>query len=297
MKKIFTFLLAAVFAVSALVAEIPNEEITTVNFDPDQITHLDINFAAGNVKIQNAVRNDILVTITREYDAPSVSTKIEKGTLSIKTKILSSYKKKIDIVVEIPFGKNLGQTKVTCVSANTTIKGINTKELFITTATGKVNIENCRLPGNIKIGGASGKISMKDSLPDYLSISAVNGEIELTDITSKLVKTEVAGGKIITHSLKTEAFEAQSMNGMIEMDFEEMISKDSWVKTSGGSIGLTFPTGKGYKAVVSSLNGQFVDNNTYVTASACENLVSSYKEGEPEIKINTKSGKITISSR
>lgn len=297
MKKILSFLLAIVFAVSAFAAEIPNEEVTTINFNPDQIDHLEINFSAGNIKIQNAVRNDILVTITKEYDAPSVSTKIDKGTLSIKTKILSNYKKKISILVEIPFGKNLGQTKVTCVSANTSIKGINTKELLITTATGKVTIENCRLPGNVKIGGASGKISLKDSLADYLSISAVNGEIELSEITSKLVKTEVANGKILCNDLKTEGFEAQSMNGVINLDFAEMISKDSWVKSNGGDISLTFPTGKGYKAVVSSINGQFLDNNTYITATSCEDLISSYKDGEPEIKINTKSGKVTISSR
>lgn len=299
MKKLLTFLFAALFTVSAFAATltVSSEETITYNFEPDQIKHLDVNFSAGKVSVVTAKTNTVNVIISKEPDAPSPSAKIEDSTLIVKTKILSNYKKKIDIKIEIPYGKNLGQTKITCVSANTLLKGINTKELNITTATGKVTVENCRLPGNVKIGGASGKISISETLADYLSVSAVNGEIELTDVTSKLIKSEVAGGKILGNSLNTEAFQAQSMNGLIQMDFAEMISNDSWVKTTLGDVSLTFPTGKGYKAVVSSLNGQFVDNNTYVTASACEDLVSSYKDGKPEIKLNTKSGKITISSR
>ena len=124
MKKLISIILTALLLGTALFAEIPDEEITTMNFNPDQISKLDINFAAGNVKVQAVKTNEITVTVTREYDAPAATTKIEKGTLSIKTKLFSNYKKKIDVLVDIPFGKEFEEIKTTCVSANSTNKNM-----------------------------------------------------------------------------------------------------------------------------------------------------------------------------
>lgn len=304
MKKFLVLLTTAVLTFSALTAapaknaasKIPDEEITTANFNPDQISCLEVNFAAGNVKIQEAVRNDIQVTVTRDYDAPSATTKIEKGTLSIKTKLLSSYKKKIDILVEVPYGKEFDEIKITCVSANSSIKKIDSKNITVTSGGGKVSVNNCKVSDHLKISGAGGQVSVEDSKVFYLTVSTVGGTTYLDDVTTSLVRTESANGNMILKNMKAKAFESQSASGSFEAQFETMPEKTCKVKTGSGDISLTFPKGKGYKAVVSSLNGQFVDSNTSVTAAQCEDLVSQFKNGETEIQISTKSGKASIKS-
>lgn len=296
MKKLISIILSALLLGTALFAEIPDEEITTMNFNPDQISKLDINFAAGNVKVQAVKTNEITVTVTREYDAPAATTKIEKGTLSIKTKLFSNYKKKIDVLVEIPFGKEFEEIKTTCVSANSTIKNIDSKNITITSGGGKVKIENCNVSDHLKISGAGGQLSVEDSKVFYLTVSSVGGTTYIDDVTTSLVRTESANGNIILKNMKAKAFESQSASGSFEAQFETMPVKASWVKTSSGNIDLVFPKGAGYKAIINSLNGQFIDNNTSVTAASCEDLISQFKNGEVEIKLSTKSGKATITS-
>lgn len=296
MKKLISIFLSALLLGTSLFAEIPDEEITTMNFNPDQISKLDINFAAGNVKVQAVKTNEITVTVTRDYDAPAATTKVEKGTLSIKTKLFSNYKKKIDILVEVPFGKEFEDIKTTCVTANSTIKNIDSKDITITSGGGKIAIENCNVSDHLKISGASGQISVEDSKVFFLTVSFVGGTTYMDGVTTSLVRTESANGNIILKNMKAKAFESQSASGSFEAQFETMPVKASWIKTSSGNIDIQFPKGEGYKAVINSLNGQFVDNNTSVTAASCEDLISQYKNGEVEIKLNTKSGKATIKS-
>lgn len=298
MKRLITFLLSTAFLAASLFAadSIPLQTIS-YSFEPEQIKHLDVNFAAGKIQILQAVTNTINVTVTKDYDAPSPTAKIDKETLSIKTSKFSSYKKPIDILVEVPYGKNFGEVKVVCVSANTYLKYLNAKQILVTTLSGLVNVQDCTVNGILKVGSASGKTSLNDSKITNTTLSSVGGEIVLQNITSSLIQTETMSGIISLNQVKTKAFESQSSNGVFEAQFDEMISEDSWAKTKNGTISLVFPKDCAYKAVVNSMNGQFIDNNTAVTAAQCENLASVYNKGTVEILLDIKNGKASISSK
>lgn len=298
MKRLISFLLTTTFMVWSLFgAELVPEEKLSYSFEPDQVKHLDVNFSAGKIQIVEAVTNSINISVTKDYDAPSPTCKIDKGTLSVKTSKLSSIKKKIDILIEIPFGKNFGEIKVTTVSANTYLKNLNAKQILVTTLSGIVSVKNCEVTGFVKVGSASGQTSFEESTISNLTLSAISGEINLDNVTSTLVQAETMSGPIIFKNSKTEGFEIQSPNGKIEVQLNEMFKNPSWVKTGNGSIDLVFPEKTGYKAIVNSTNGQFIDNNTFVTAAQCENLESVYNNGTAEILINLKNGKASISSK
>lgn len=282
---------------SLFAAELVPEEKLSYSFEPDQVKHLDVNFSAGKVQILEAVTNTINISITKDYDAPSPTCKIDKGTLSVKTSKLSSIKKKIDIVVEIPYGKNLGEIKITTVSANAYLKNLNARQILVTTLSGIVSVKNCEINGLVKVGSASGKTSLEESKISTLTLSAIGGEISLDNIESTLIQAETMSGPILLKNSKTEGFEFQSPNGIIEVQLNEMIKNPSWAKTGNGTINLVFPEKAGYKAIVNSTNGQFIDNNTFVTAAQCENLESVYNNGTTEILISVKTGKATISSK
>ncbi|MCQ2574154.1 MAG: DUF4097 domain-containing protein [Treponema sp.] len=297
MKKIISFLSVLSFFLSALFAvDLVPEEKITYSFKPEQVQNLEVNFSAGKLSVQEAFTSDITVTITKDYDAPSPTAKIDKGTLVIKTKLLSSYKKQVSILIEIPFGKKLEDIKLTSVSANIFLKNLNAKIITTTTASGMTQVEKCNISSHLKIGAASGKVSVSGIKGNNVTISTVNGIIDLEDLSAKLCRTETANGRISCKKIKTDGFEAQTMNGSIEYQFDKMIENDSWVKTTSGTIDLVFPKGKGYKAIVTTQSGEFIDKNTNITGVQCEDLESRYKNGNVEIKINTKSGNINIDS-
>ena len=299
-KTIFTLLFFAItsFLSSSLFAEsIVPEEKLSYTFKSDQVQNLDVNFAAGKVILQESLTGDININITKDYDAPSPTAKIDKGTLVVKTTLLSSYKKKISIVIEIPYGKKLENIQLTCVSANSTLKRIEADNINITSASGYVQIDKCKISDHLKIGGGAGSLSIKNTEANYITVSSVSGETEITACSCKLLRTETVSGKVVYSKLKTDSFEAQGLSGTLEAQFDKMIEEDSWIKTGTGTVNIVFPKGKGYKAVVSSLSGQFIDQNTNVTGVQCDDLISQYKNGNVEIKINTKTGSVSISSQ
>lgn len=291
MKKILTLIFAALMVTSAAFAE-----TQTYSFLPAQIKNLDVNFAAGNVTVKTDYTDHIEIIITKEIDVSAPTVKLDKDTLSIKTKILSSFKKEQDIEICVPTGLKLNDVKIVSMSANSYIENAEINNLTVTTTGGLIKIKNSKIYGLAKLAGASGKYSAKNSEITNLVCSAVNGEITVEDCRTGLVQLEAANGKINLFNAVTENFEIQAMGGPVTVQLKEMITKNSYVKTTSGTVDITVPKDAAYKAVVTSLNGSFIDNNTFVTAAQCDALESSYKGGTVEIKLNTKSGKMTLSS-
>lgn len=291
MKKIFLFVMTAFLFCSAAFAE-----TQTYSFLPAQIKNLDINFAAGNVTVKTDFTDHIDIVITKEIDVSAPTVKLDKDTLSIKTKILSSFKKEQDIEICIPTGLKLNDVKIISMSANSYIEDAEINNLTITTTSGLIKIKNSKIYGLAKLAGASGKYSAKNSNITNLVCSAVNGEISIEDCNTGLTQLEAANGRISLLNTVTENFEIQTMGGAVTVQLKEMITKNSFAKTTSGTIDITVPKDSAYKAVVTTLNGSFIDNNTFVTAAQCDGLESSYKGGTVEIKLNTKSGKMTLSS-
>lgn len=291
MKKILSFIFSALLICSALFAE-----TQVYSFLPAQIKNLDINFAAGNVTVKTDFTDHIDIVITKEIDVSAPTVKLDKDTLSIKTKILSSFKKEQDIEICIPTGLKLNDVKIISMSANSYIEDAEINNLTITTTSGLIKIKNSKIYGLAKLAGASGKYSAKNSNITNLVCSAVNGEISIEDCNTGLTQLEAANGRISLLNTVTENFEIQTMGGAVTVQLKEMITKNSFAKTTSGTIDITVPKDSAYKAVVTTLNGSFIDNNTFVTAAQCDGLESSYKGGTVEIKLNTKSGKMTLSS-
>lgn len=291
MKKILSFIFSAFLFCSAAFAE-----TQVYSFLPAQIKNLDINFAAGNVTVKTDFTDHIDIVITKEIDVSAPTVKLDKDTLSIKTKILSSFKKEQDIEICIPTGLKLNDVKIISMSANSYIEDAEINNLTITTTSGLIKIKNSKIYGLAKLAGASGKYSAKNSNITNLVCSAVNGEISIEDCNTGLTQLEAANGRISLLNTVTENFEIQTMGGAVTVQLKEMITKNSFAKTTSGTIDITVPKDSAYKAVVTTLNGSFIDNNTFVTAAQCDGLESSYKGGTVEIKLNTKSGKMTLSS-
>jgi len=299
MKKLISLLFTTLFLISSVFAAdstVPEEKLN-YSFIPDQVQSLDVNFSAGKVTIRETRTNEINITITKDYDAPAVNAKINKGVLSVKTGLFSNYSKKLSILIEVPVGKVFDEINVTVFTAATYLKGVEAKDVNVTSGGGLVNVENSQISGHMKIAGASGNLSVENTKAFWVTLSAVAGEVNVNKVDSALVRAETANGKIIFQDVDVRKFEIQSMNGSVEAQFEKMPQQDSFVKTNTGNIDLLFPKGKGYKAVATTLNGQFIDNNTNITGAQCDGLVSQFKKGEVEIKVTTRNGKATISSK
>lgn len=291
MKKIAALILTGLLACSALFAE-----TQVYSFLPAQIKNIDVNFAAGNVTVKTDFTDHINITITKEIDASAPTVKLDKDTLSIKTKLLSSFKKEQDIEICVPTGLKLNDIKFVCVSANSYVEDIEANNVSINTTSGLIKIKNSKIYGTTKLAGASGKITVKDSEISTLSASTVSGEISFDETKTGLVQMETVNGKLNLQNAVTESFELQTMSGAIEILLKEIMTKNSFAKSTGGSINLVVPKNTPYNAVVTTLNGSFIDNNTFVTAAQCDELISTYQKGTVDIKLNTKSGKITIGS-
>lgn len=291
MKKLTALILTAILTCSALFAE-----TQTYSFLPAQIKNIDVNFAAGNVTVKTDFTDHINITITKEVDASAPTVKLEKDTLTIKTKLLSSFKKEQDIEICVPTGLKLNDIKFVCVSANSYVEEIEANNVSINSTSGLIKIKNSKIYGTAKLAGASGKITVKDSEISTLTSSAVSAEISYDGTKTGLAQMETINGKLNLTNAVTDVFELQTMGGAIEIQLNEIMTKNSSVKSSSGNINLVVPKNAPYNAVVTTLNGSFIDNNTFVTAAQCEELLSTYQNGTVEIKMNTKSGKITVGS-
>lgn len=295
MKKIISFLLLTLLSASFIFSQ--ELDTNTYSFMPAQIRNINVNFAAGNVTVKTGFSDMVTVEVKKEPDASAPNVKMDGNILSVKTKLFSSFKKEQQIEITLPSGLELDSITLISASANNYVESVKAKTLEITTASGLVKIIDSNFSDFIKVGGASGKVSVSNTEAGTMVLSAVSGEILVEKSKSKSLKTEAVNGQLYIKDSKTDSFEAQCVSGNINIQLDKMITENSSVKTTGGNIFLTLPKGKGYKAIVNSTNGQFVDNNTSVCAAQCEDLISQYKNGDVEIALSTIRGKIVISAK
>lgn len=295
MKKLFitAALLVSVFtAFASGMREVVNE-----TYLPAQVKKIEVNFASGKATFKTSHSNQIQVVILGEEGGTIPTVAVSAGTLSIKTKLLSNFKKKHEIQITVPSGIEFENISLITASAAVGFDGIRSDSVDLTTTSGTVNMKNCDFAKYMKINGASGKISLSDIKTKGLTTSAVSGEVSLSNTRSDFIRIEAVSGKINCEKTDTGMFEIQCVSGKIDLDLVKMVSSDSFAKNTSGTISLTVPKNSAYSAKINTTTGNFTDGITGISASNCDDLISSNKKGGPTLKLSSLSGNISISSR
>lgn len=293
MKKILLALSFSFLSVFAFAAT--KVDLLSKRFLPSLIQNVDANFTSGSITLKADFVEHVSVEISGDEGAAKPTVKLTNGTLTVKTPLFSSPKKRHYITIKVPYGLELNNISIVNAAANSSISNISAESLNITTASGKMDITDSVFKDYIKLAGASGKISLSNVESPNLTSSCVSGQVTAEKCITNAFRMETTSGKLDLQNIQASFFEIQATSGEINLSLDKMISESSFARSNSGKINLTFPENSGYTVTVNTISGNFTDENTSLSASHCVDLVSSFGDGAVPVKLNSISGSITIS--
>lgn len=175
-----------------------------------------------------------------------------------------------ELTVQIPRGYVLDDMKIDAVSSPVRITGTAVSTLGIDTTSGAVTVSHI-VSDSVNINTVSGKIELRDAEVKDVDFDSVSGSQNFTGVCEKI------------HS--------NSVSGEVNIICTRML-KDAFIDTVSGAIAIYLPENAGFKVRWDSVSGRFNCDFpiTYQSNSA------TYGDGSASIRINTVSGRMSISS-
>ena len=219
------------------------------------ISEMDINWIAGNVKIE--VWEKDTIEFSENYTGNSQSDKmryyVDDGKLIIQYReggrLINNSLKGKQLTIKVPKGKIFDDFEIDSVSSDINIRGVVGRELSIDNVSGEIDIEDVEF--------------------DRTSINSVSGSIDVMGKLSAVDCEAVSGRIVIESSICPDRVDFQSVSG---------------------SVTLKIPENDGFTARYNSVSGRF-DCDFGV---ALDKKTAVYKEGSAKFDFETVSGKMSI---
>lgn len=313
-KKLLT---TSILLTSLSIPVLSAQNSTPVNnesFLKNQISNLDIKLICEDLEIKETYRDDILVEVycNNRKKAPQIECKNE--TLYISSKVnftVMGFTCKVKLY--LPANQQFSNVKIEGTSSDISIDALSAKDLYLDSTSGDIECTSLSIDNNTKITSTSGEIDIEEIYTkeltskttsgeisygkiscDTATITSNSGEINIDDFYGEYFKVNTTSGDIDIYNIDTEYFAAGSTSGEISLDFKNMISAKSHVKTTSGEVQLFVPQNSSFNIAVSSTSGTFKDKISGNRLTPRSEYIQKYNDGGAEINIRTTSGNISL---
>lgn len=313
-KKLLT---TSILLTSLSIPVLSAQNSTPVNnesFLKNQISNLDIKLICEDLEIKETYRDDILVEVycNNRKKAPQIECKNE--TLYISSKVnftVMGFSCKVKVY--LPANQKFSNVQIEGTSSDISIESLSAQKLYLDTTSGDIECTRLSIDDNAKIISTSGdihieeidakeltskttsgEISFEKISCDTATITSNSGEINIDDFFGEYFKVNTTSGNIDIYNIDTEYFTAGSTSGEISLDFKNMISAKSHVKTTSGEVQLFVPQNSSFNIAVSSTSGTFKDKISGNRLTPRSEYIQKYNDGGAEINIRTTSGNISL---
>ncbi len=270
---------------------------TGTSFDADEISCLDICWAAGKVVIEENDEDEIKI---REY---SESTNDELSDMlyrfdenDMRLDIISSYSD-IDLEAIIENGIDSFISYDGTSEEKTLVISVPRNEYFdyLTIATASADMEiiiNTAYYNTINLNTFSGSITADNLDSSTIYVNTANGDSELSNVTTNDVEINTVSGDV-SISGQVDYLEANSVSADINFEAVSNYNVESInVSSVSGNVNLIFPEDySGFTIETTSLSGNF--NSKFSGKQYSDQYI--YGNGYTEINFNAVSGRLNIS--
>ncbi len=252
MKKTFTFFAALLFVPAALADQKISE---SADASPDG--KVEIFNVAGSVDIEGWDRHKVQVTGTLGSGAERLKFEVEGGHTLIKVLLPhhSRHAKGSDLVIKIPHSSSL---TVTTVSAEVEVDGISGAQRLqsvsgdVETTVESEDTEVKTVSGDIEIGGNGDAVLLTvNTVSGDADIERVGGEIVAASVSGDLtvlgaqverarMKTTSGDLTLRAHIVDGARLDLESLNGDVELMFENDVNAEFDIETFNGDIDNCF---------------------------------------------------------
>lgn len=203
----------------------------TVMFDVDSVSHLEINWVAGNITIEVVDGFDEISITETNSDAKHPMVYRHDGTKLIiqdrednhNAVTVHSAERK-DLCIAVPAAWSCQELEINSASANILLRNMTVQEMEVNTASGVCDIQNCRIQElemngasadlfftgsllNLEMNGASASAVVSvNNVPQSLSMESMSGKLELTlpqDCGFRLDQNSLSGKANIDFDTRT----------------------------------------------------------------------------------------------
>jgi len=230
---IISTILAALFALSGIlglkkdIEENLNAEMTSTNFENNDITTLDIEIASTNLTIKTA---DFLKA---ETDNNNIEYKKENNKLKIEEKNkkwFSNYTEK-ELILYLPQEIQFEKIKINTGAGKINIETLNTEKLSFELGAGETEIQNLIVSKECEIDGGAGKLSIKEGKIKDLDLDIGVGEVNLTSSLSGKNEINAGVGNLnIELQGEKDSYKIQADKGLgsIKVEGKEIVNGESF---------------------------------------------------------------------
>lgn len=255
---LLTVILGQVFSFVSHDSQVVSSQVPATCFDPDEITEIDIEWAAGNVTISPADVDEISL-----YESTVSSDSTMVCTLS-GTRLTIKYQKDTSRLFGISLGRHDTPKDLTITVPESWI----CQELDIDSAAADVDIRDLTIT-NISISAASGICDLQNCTVGKLDIDTVSGDVRFSGTLDSLDCEAVSADCTVNVSNAPRSIELDSISGKLD---------------------LTVPVDCGFTLEFDTLSGQ------YESDFPLDTIDGKYVHGDGSCRINTNgvSGDISI---
>lgn len=279
------------FGIKLASVDFSNYESGNAEFDKDQVTDFNINWAGGNVTLKQGEGDKITIHEDGASDYDKMQYHLdEDGKLEIyhSKKFLWLFSigdtSQKDLTVTIPKNKEIEELTVSTASADVSVVdlyGIPISDLKINTASGDMELEKIS-GGELNLDTASGDVTAKGCRFMDIDVSTASGNVD------------------IHANALCEKFSANSASGNVDVYFDDLYITDPLVSPRIEKIDCDTVSGYARIFLPENIEGFTADLDTVsgekLTEFDCferdDRLI--YGNGRIDIKINTVSGYMEI---
>lgn len=293
-KKLFTAsLLLTTLSITTLSAQ-NSTPVNNESFLKNQISNIEIKLICEDLEIKETYGDEILIEVycNNRKKAPVIECKNE--TLYISSKVnFTVFGFICKVKVYLPANQKFSNVKIEGTSSDISIDSLYSEDFYLDTTSGEIDIEEISTK-ELTSKTTSGEISFGKISCDTATITSNSGEINIDDFYGEYFKVNTTSGKIDIYNIDTEYFAASSTSGEISLDFKNIISAKSQIKTTSGEINIFVPKNSSFNVAVSSSSGTFKDKISGNRLTPRSEYIQKYNEGGAQITIRTTSGNISL---
>ena len=293
-KKLFTeLLLLTTLSIPTLSAQ-NSTPVNNESFLKNQISNIEIKLICEDLEIKETYGDEILIEVycNNRKKAPVIECKNE--TLYISSKVnFTVFGFICKVKVYLPANQKFSNVKIEGTSSDISIDSLYSEDFYLDTTSGEIDIEKISTK-ELTSKTTSGEISFGKISCDTATITSNSGEINIDDFYGEYFKVNTTSGEIDIYNIDTEYFAAGSTSGEISLDFKNIISAKSQIKTTSGEINIFVPKNSSFNVAVSSSSGTFKDKISGNRLTPRSEYIQKYNEGGAQMTIRTTSGNISL---
>ncbi|MDD7463586.1 MAG: DUF4097 family beta strand repeat-containing protein [Anaerococcus sp.] len=186
----------------------------------DEVKEIDVNLINGDVKIERAQDNFILVKEKVYFKEKTEEVSdyllidVEEGVLSIK--VNPEYKNyHASANLKIALGSNIyDELNLNSVNGEVEVGGVDFKETFLESVNGRISLGNTA--GDVSIKNVNGKIEIKNT-NGSLDVDNVNGSVNLSNVSGPEANVSAVNGSVRVDGINSKELSVNSQSGSIRV--------------------------------------------------------------------------------